>query len=234
MSWGDFSQEQYQELVDVIIAHNNLYYSDHTPIVSDVEYDFLFKLCKSIESSNPEWIVDNSPTQWLVWQLDTSKSNFDKVRHRNPLLSLENTYNAEELSDWYDSIKRMTDKLWITDIWKFTIEPKYDGISIELIYKDGKFVQGITRGDGAVGEDITKNISYISGIPATIDIKSELHLRWEIVMPKSHFESINQDRAKNWLPLFSNPRNATSGIVKQLQTPIEMQEKLVCYVYDVI
>ena len=131
-------------------------------------------------------------------------------------------------------IKRITDKLWLEGVGDFTIEPKYDGISIELIYIDGKFAQGITRWDGVVWEDITKNISSIPGIPASIDTKEELHLRWEIVMPKSHFESINKERSQVWLPLFSNPRNATSGIVKQLQTPVDMQKQLVCYVYDVI
>lgn len=234
MSWEDLTNDQYHELIKILINHNALYYNNHEPIISDIEYDNLFALCKLVEFIHQDWIAIDSPTQWLVWQVDSSKSNFDKVRHRNPLLSLENTYDADELSDWYDGVKRITDKLWINDIWPFTIEPKYDGISIELIYKDWNFVQGITRGDGQVGEDITKNISFVSGIPATIDTKSELHLRWEIVMPKSHFESINQERSQNWLPLFSNPRNATSGIVKQLQTPVEMQKRLVCYVYDVI
>lgn len=225
--------EDYMKIVDLLSSHNILYYDQHMPIITDVEFDQLFDLCKNIEYSHPDRISASSPTQKLVWQ-DPNPIGFKKIRHRKPLLSLENTYNKEELRERYDSIKRMTDKIGVRVIWDFIIEPKYDGISIELIYIDGKFTQGITRGDGLVWEDITNNIFHIKGIPSTIDHKEEIHLRWEIVMPKSHFEAINKERSMVWLPLFSNPRNATSGIVKQLQTPIEIQKKLVCYIYDII
>jgi DNA ligase (NAD+) len=230
----EYTHSDYLNLIQIIAHHNDLYYNQSTSEISDAEYDRLFDDLKKIEALHPEWIVATSPTQWLQSQ-SSKQSEFRKASHRKPLLSLDNTYNAEDIQDWHESISRLLSKTWRDgNNLNFLIEPKYDGISVELIYKEGRFVQAITRGDGMTGEDITANIQVISSVPKTIPYQEELHLRGEIVMPKSAFERLNAERAKAWELLFANPRNAASGSIKQLDTAITATRGLMCYVYDIL
>ncbi len=231
---GSYTISDYQDLIETIIYHNDLYYDQSISEISDVEYDHLFAILKEVEALRPDWISPQSPTQSLKSQF-TKQSEFKKATHANPLLSLDNTYNAEDINDWYDSISRMLSKTWQdSNNLSFVIEPKYDGISVELIYKDGKFVQAITRGDGIIWEDITANVATISSLPKTIPHLQEIHFRGEIVMPKSIFEKINIEKAANNEALFANPRNAASGSIKQLDPTVTANRGLVCYVYEII
>lgn len=227
------TQDEYLELIFCLLEASKQYYEYSKSIISDEEFDYWFVTLKRIEELHPERIVENSPTQNLQHQASKIDA-FQKATHEIPLLSLENTYNADDIGDRNDSIVRMMDKMDIKTSLYYIIEPKFDGISVELIYKEGKLVQAITRWDGYVGEDITHNVLQIQWVPKSINYTEDLHVRWEIVMPKSAFELLNTERSQQWEPLFANPRNAASGTIKQLDSSIVAQRWLICYVYDVL
>ncbi len=131
---SQLSEDQYKELVDELVYHNNLYYNESRSEITDEEYDQKFEYLKQIEALHPEWIIFDSPTQQLTGQ-STKQKEFQKAVHQKPLLSLENTYNAEDIRDWYESIERTLQKITKETSLSFSLEPKYDGISVELIYK---------------------------------------------------------------------------------------------------
>lgn len=223
--------EIYQELIDCITEHNRRYYLQNAPIISDFEYDQLFNFLKRIESEFPELITSNSPTQALIWQVSEW---FEKADHKTPLLSLENSYNTEDLKEFDERIQKWLTKEWIYKYF-YIVEPKYDGLSVELIYKDGKFKQAITRGDGYVGDDITTNVKMIDNIPKILNQNLKLlRVRWEIMMPKSVLKEINEQRELDWLDPFSNTRNAAAGSIKLLDSGEVKKRKLVCFVYDLL
>ncbi len=228
----------YQSFIDCLIDHNHLYYIESTPIISDREYDELFSYLKKIEEYFPHIISSNSPTQNLIWQLKIQEW-FQKATHTIPLLSLENSYNAKDLKDREEKNLKILQKSNdpnLSDIihLTYTIEPKFDGISVELIYNRWKLVQAITRGDGQTGEDITINAKTIKNLPHNIDFQGTLHVRWEIMMPKSQLQQLNNTREKNKETPFANTRNAASWSIKLLDTNIVSQRGLVCYVYDIL
>lgn len=238
-------QSRYEELVDLIIAHNEAYYVHHAPLISDHEYDMLFAELKQIEDDHPEWIVPESPTQKLVGHYSKIDA-FEQVAHPYPLLSLQNTYDAGDLEEWHTRCETILAKE--TDYQKketdadsgqivFGIEPKFDGISIELVYQDRVFVQAITRGNGAVGDDVTHNVRTIHNLPHTLSDDApvwELRVRGEIMMPKSAWTSLNTTRESQWLPVFANTRNAASGSMKMLDSAQVAERGLVCFVFDII
>lgn len=212
----------YQDLINILGQHNKLYYIDSTPIISDSQYDELFAYLKSAEEMFPHIIRSDSPTQRLTYQL---QENFQQAEHIIPLLSLENSYNGDDLTAWDESIKRLYNKQKEQEPTSHEItyvcEPKYDGISIELIYKNGEYVQAITRGDGYIGEDITENVKTLLSVPFYLKDRSlSLRLRGEIVMTKKAFERVNKEREQNNEALFANPRNAASGSLRQLDTSV--------------
>ena len=223
----------YQSLIELIHKASEAYYNNDTSFMSDSEFDGYFALLKEYEHIHPEWINSDSPTKSLQHQASKIDA-FTKAEHSTPLLSLENSYNSEDIIDRYDSCKRSLEKIDPNLAMSFSIEPKYDGISVELIYKDGKFIQAITRWDGIIWEDITNNVLQIPSVPKTIPYTEELHLRWEIMMPKSSFEKLNSERASRNEPLFANPRNAASWTMKQLDSSVVAERWLVCYVYDIL
>lgn len=188
----------YEDLIVLIGQHNKLYYIESSPIISDAQYDELFAYLKNAESTFPHMVRSDSPTQRLTYQL---QENFVQAEHIVPLLSLENSYNAEDLKAWDESIQKLITKArnanedtTIPNI-TYTCEPKYDGISIELIYERGQFVQAITRGDGYVGEDITENVKTLLSVPFFLKDKTlSLRVRGEIVMTKKAFERVNKER----------------------------------------
>ena len=223
--------EIYQELIDCITEHNRRYYLQNAPIISDFEYDQLFNFLKRIESEFPELITSNSPTQALIWQVSEW---FEKADHKTPLLSLENSYNTEDLKEFDERIQKALTKEWVYKYF-YIVEPKYDGLSVELIYKDGKFKQAITRGDGYVWDDITTNVKMIDNIPKILNQNLRLlRVRWEIMMPKSVLKEINEQRELDWLDPFSNTRNAAAGSIKLLDSGEVKKRKLVCFVYDLL
>lgn len=245
----DFFQDQqnYTDLIDCIIDHNHLYYIENSPIISDKDYDTLFQILKEFESTYPEYIRDYSPTQKIVWQYEI-QTEFKKSNHQTPILSLQNTYNSEDVAERYDSITTMLTKKIedIEDIPKkndlqfkiqnlqFTIEPKYDGLSIVLTYHNGKLYKAVTRGDGYTGDDVTENIKTIKNLPQTIKEKSTLIFRWEVLMSKSTRKRLNQEREENGEEPFANTRNAAAWSLKLLDTNEVVKRWLSCYVYDVL
>jgi DNA ligase (NAD+) len=195
------------------------------PTVDDSVFDkHLHELIK-LEEENPEFILKDSPTQKVG---GTASSNFEKREHAfRPMLSLSNAFNNEDLIK-FD--KRVRESLDLESV-EYTVEPKIDGISISLHYKDGKFFEAITRGDGKVGEIVTDNISRIKSIPKEISIKEEINFRGEVFMPNSKFEEINNKRSLEGVELFANPRNATSGTVRQLNPDVVEERGLDIFIY---
>ena len=240
-------QENYTDLIDCIIDHNHLYYIENSPIISDKEYDILFQLLKEFESLHPEYIRDYSPTQRIIWQYDI-QTEFKKSNHILPILSLQNTYNTQDIRERHESITNMINKYseWLEDEkakktlqlkaqdLQFIIEPKYDGLSIVLTYHDGKLYKAVTRWDWYTGDDVTENIKTIKNLPHTILKKNTIILRGEVLMPKSIRKKLNQEREENNEEPFANTRNAAAGSLKLLDTNEVAKRGLACYIYDVL
>lgn len=257
--------EIYQQLIDCITDHNHLYYIENNPIISDKEYDELFDYLKKIEEYFPYLISWNSPTQTLIGQI---AEWFKQAKHTTKLLSLENTYNAQDLLDRDERVRKNLTKPvilsetknieknlysspseWQTNVILsasrrtkdiiYTIEPKFDWISVELIYKKWKLHQAITRWDWLVWEDITTNVKTIKNIPTKLwNIETLKHwdiaVRGEIMMPKSVWKKLNNERESNWEQLFANTRNAAAWSIKLLDSSEVSKRWLVCYVYDIL
>ena len=224
-------KDSISELRKQINNHNYQYYILDNPIISDYEYDNLMRKLQDLEKKYPDLITQDSPTQRVgASPLDA----FDSVDHSIPMLSLENAMNSEELFQYYERTKRglQTD----LDI-DFIAEPKLDGIGVELVYENGLFTYGLTRGDGIKGENITQNLKTIKAIP--LSIRTErfsapelLEVRGEVFMEKDKFKTFNDNRLKNKLPIFANPRNAAAGSLRQLDSSITASRPLSIYCYE--
>ena len=225
-------KQAYESLIEIIGYHNWLYYIKSQTIIADSQYDALFAYLKEIETLQPEMILPDSPTQKLTYQL---QDEFLQAQHHIPLLSLENSYNAQDLADWNDSLQKLLAKEEITQ-YSYICQPKYDGISIELVYQNGAFTQAITRGDWYVWEDITQNIKTLFSIPMVLKAPNiaSLRVRWEIVMSKKALERLNEEREKEGEAIFANVRNAASGSLRQLDTSVTAKRGLTCYVYEIL
>jgi DNA ligase (NAD+) len=217
-----------ESLVKEINYHNYRYYVLDSPVISDEEYDMLLKKLKELEK---KWgyVLPDSPTQRVG---APPLEKFEKVQHREPMLSLDNAFTIEELREFDVRIKRI---LGSNDELEYTVEPKYDGLAVELSYKEGFLYKASTRGDGYVGEDITQNIKTIKAIPLKIEgverIPEEIDIRGEVYMNIDEFERINKERQQQGEPVFANPRNAASGSVRQLDPAITATRRLhmACY-----
>ena len=232
-------QEKYTKLRSEIEYHNNLYYNEDNPIISDMEYDFLIHELKELEQKYPELLEynkngENSPTEKIG---GTASEKFSKVRHRVPMLSLSNTYNISEIEDFDKRVKKIILAENIENNSKeleYILELKLDGLSISLIYENGMLVQAVTRGDGQVGEDVTENIREIPTIPKKLKENISLEVRGEIILPISSFNRINQEREDEGEDVFANPRNAASGTIRQLDKTIVAERGLDCYLYYLV
>ena len=232
-------QEKYTKLRNEIEYHNNLYYNEDNPIISDMEYDFLIRELKELEQKYPELLEynkngENSPTEKIG---GTASEKFSKVRHRVPMLSLSNTYNISEIEDFDKRVKKIILAENIKNNSKeleYILELKLDGLSISLIYENGMLVQAVTRGDGQVGEDVTENIREIPTIPKKLKENISLEVRGEIILPISSFNRINQEREDEGEDVFANPRNAASGTIRQLDKTIVAERGLDCYLYYLV
>ena len=232
-------QEKYTKLRSEIEHHNNLYYNEDNPIISDMEYDFLIRELKELEQKYPELLEnnengENSPTEKIG---GTASEKFSKVRHRVPMLSLSNTYNISEIEDFDKRVKKIILAENIENNSKeleYILELKLDGLSISLIYENGMLVQAVTRGDGQVGEDVTENIREIPTIPKKLKENISLEVRGEIILPISSFNRINQEREDEGEDVFANPRNAASGTIRQLDKTIVAERGLDCYLYYLV
>ena len=223
--------EFYIELIDCIVDHNHLYYIENKPIISDKEYDELFDYLKKIEEHFPQIITSNSPTQSLIGQVSEW---FVQAKHETKLLSLENTYNAKDLEEWDERIHKLLQKQNPDAKISYRVEPKFDGLTVELIYKKWLFTQAITRWDGSVGDDVTENVRTIKNIPKKLKFPLDIHVRWEILMPKSVRKEINKEREDEWETPFANTRNAAAGSIKLLDPKEVAKRGLRCYVYDIL
>ena len=232
-------QEKYTKLRNEIEYHNNLYYNEDNPIISDMEYDALMRELKQLEQEYPELLKneengESSPTEKIG---GTASEKFSKVRHRVPMLSLSNTYNISEIEDFDKRIKKIILSENIKNHSKeleYILELKLDGLSISLIYENGVLVQAVTRGDGQVGEDVTENIMEIKTIPKKLKKNVSLEVRGEIILPISSFNRINQEREDDGEDVFANPRNAASGTIRQLDKTIVAERGLDCYLYYLV
>ena len=219
-----------QQLRKEINRHNQRYYQLDAPQISDFDYDMLMRELQDIEAACPELITVDSPTQRVGSE---PLSTFQQVKHRVPMLSLDNAFGLEEFRS-FDS--RVRKNLQDDSDVEYIIEPKLDGLAISLLYKKGRLVQAATRGDGKTGEDVTENVKTIGAIPLLLsgnDYPPELEVRGEVFMPLSGFELLNKQATKNGTKLFANPRNAAAGSLRQLDSKITSQRPLAFYVYGV-
>jgi len=226
------AQKRIADLRERIRRHDYLYYVLAKPEISDREYDKLYAELKNLEEQFPDLVTPDSPTQRVGGQ---PLKEFKPVRHAVPMMSLDNTYNIEELREFDNRVR----KLLPGEAVEYVLEPKIDGVSITLIYEDGKFMTGATRGDGTTGDDITANLKTIRSIPLSLIphpsslIPRLLEVRGEVYMKIADFEKLNAEREKAGEPLFQNPRNTAAGSLKQLDPAIVAQRPLNAVFYAI-
>lgn len=220
-------KQRIEQLRQELHDHNYRYYVLNQPQISDQEFDFMMHELQDLEARHPELADPNSPTQRVGSDLQTG---FRQVPHRYPMLSLANTYNEQDVRDWYESVR----KGLAGEDFEVCCEMKYDGLSISLTYVDGHLMQAVTRGDGVQGDDVTQNVKTIRTIPLVLPGKGypkEFEIRGEILMPWASFERLNAEREAAEEPLFANPRNAASGTLKSLDSRVVAQRSLDAYLY---
>ena len=205
--------------------HNYNYYVMNAPEITDKEFDDLMRELQDLEKEHPEYADENSPTMRVGSDLN---KNFTQVAHKYPMLSLGNTYSENEVTDFYERVKKA-----LNEDFEICCELKYDGTSISLTYEDGKLVRAVTRGDGEKGDDVTDNVKTIRTIPLVLhgDYPSTFEIRGEILMPWESFEALNREREAREEPLFANPRNAASGTLKSQNSSVVAARKLDAYLY---
>ncbi len=219
------AKERIQELTALLTQANYRYYVLDDPTTPDFEYDRLLRELEELEMANPSLALPDSPTKRVGGQ---ALSQFEKVTHPVPLMSLQDVFSPEELREFLEKIQAAYPRSG------FCVEPKVDGLSVALEYVDGVFVRGATRGDGAVGEDVTENLKTIRSIPMTIpNAPSRLIVRGEVYMPKKSFEKLNDQQEKLGKPLFANPRNAAAGSLRQLDPKIAAQRGLDILIFNI-
>src|SRR2546423_14158653 len=224
-----------EALRDKIRHHEYLYYVLDQPEISDLEFDKLVQQLKDLEAENPALITPDSPTQRVGGK---PREGFVKVRHSSPMLSLDNTYNEDELRGWERRVHELSGR---SDI-DYVCELKLDGMSLALTYEGGKLVRGVTRGDGTTGEDVTLNVRTVRSIPLAIDqsklkkagIPLNFEVRGELLMPTAAFKKLNEERERSGLPTFANPRNFTAGTVRQLDAGVTAQRPLDYFAYNLL
>jgi DNA ligase (NAD+) len=222
------TRKEIEKLVKELNYHSYRYYVLDAPIIGDDEYDRLYRKLKELEEESGH-VLPDSPTQ-RVGAAPLEK--FEKVRHTEPMLSLDNAFSHDEVMEFDKRVKKFLDT---TREIEYTVEPKYDGLAVELTYKNGLLDRASTRGDGYEGENITQNIRTIKAVPLKIDedgsVPSEIDIRGEVYMDIAEFEKLNKEREKKGEPLFANPRNAAAGSVRQLDPTITVGRKLhvACY-----
>lgn len=201
------------------------YYTLDKPTMTDYEYDMLYRELENIEKAHPEWVTPDSPTQRVGSKIS---GGFEKYTHDRPMLSLGDVFNDNELRE-FD--RRVRSDLG-GEALEYVVELKIDGLAVNLIYENGQFVRGVTRGDGVVGEDITNNVRTIRTIPLRIDSTSpHIEIRGEVYMPVTSFTALNEQRRNDELEPFANPRNAAAGSLRQLDPQITAQRKLAFFAY---
>jgi DNA ligase (NAD+) len=219
-------------LREKIRHHEYLYYVLDSPEISDAEFDKLMQQLKDLEAEHPALVTPDSPTQRVGGK---PREGFVKVRHSTPMLSLDNTYSEEELRGWERRVHELTGR---SDV-DYVCELKLDGMSLALVYEDGRLARGVTRGDGSVGEDVTLNVRTVRSIPLIVDksklkqagIPADFEVRGELLMPTAAFKKVNEERERKGLPTFANPRNFTAGTVRQLDANVTAERRMDFFPY---
>jgi DNA ligase (NAD+) len=238
---------RYEDLKQQINFHNYRYHVLDDPVISDVEFDRLLKELREIEAEHPDWVTPDSPTQRAG---ATPSERFTKVRHPRPIMSLANAFGADDARAWFERISRVDDRV---ERAQFTVEPKIDGLSVVLHYENGTFVQGATRGDGEVGEDITPNLRTVNQTPLRIPVEhhsgdggkgpkrapdlklpSRLVVRGEAYIPGDEFEKLNQQLLEAGARTYQNPRNTAAGSLRQLDPSITASRPIRLLVYQIL
>ena len=225
-------QKKIEALREKIRHHEYRYYVLDDPEMSDADFDKLMNELKRLEAEHPELITPDSPTQRVGGK---PREGFVKAKHSSPMLSLDNAYSEEELRDWERRAHELTGR---TDL-EYMCELKLDGMSLALVYRDGRLERGITRGDGTTGEDVTSNVRTVRSIPLTIakdklkkaGIPTDFEVRGEMLMPLAAFRKLNEERERQGLAAFANPRNFTAGTVRQLEPSITAQRRMDFFAY---
>jgi DNA ligase (NAD+) len=225
-------QKKIESLHEKIRHHEYRYYVLDDPEITDAQFDVLMNELKKLEAEHPELITPDSPTQRVGGK---PREGFVKARHSSPMLSLDNAYSEEELRNWERRVHELSGR---TDV-EYMCELKLDGMSLALIYSDGRLERGITRGDGTVGEDVTLNVRTVRSVPLSIPkdklkkagIPVDFETRGEMLMPLAAFRKLNEEREKQGLAVFANPRNFTAGTVRQLEPSITAQRRMDYFAY---
>lgn len=226
------SKPEIEKLRDEIRRHDELYYVGNVPEISDREYDQLMENLQKLEAENPELITPDSPTQRVGGR---PAEGFPEVVHTRQMLSLDNSYNIDELRAFDERCQRLADGRKL----EYVAELKIDGLSLSLIYEDGLLMRGVTRGDGRIGEDVTQNARTIRSVPLRLRLQatridSPLEVRGEVFIPRDVFERTNAEREELGEPRFMNPRNAAAGAIRQLDSRLVAKRKLDMFVYDLL
>jgi DNA ligase (NAD+) len=219
-------------LREKIRHHEYLYYVLDQPEISDLDFDKLMKQLQELEAEHPELVTPDSPSQRVGGK---PREGFVKVRHSSQMLSLDNTYSEEELRAWERRVHELTGRKDVD----YVCELKLDGMSLALTYEDGHLARGVTRGDGTTGEDVTLNVRTVRSIPLSIPkdklkkagLPATFEARGELLMPTAAFKKLNEERERNGLATFANPRNFTAGTVRQLDANITAQRRLDFFPY---
>jgi DNA ligase (NAD+) len=225
-------EKKIEALREKIRQHEYLYYVLDNPEITDQDFDRLMQQLKDLEAANPSLITPDSPTQRVGGK---PREGFVKVRHSSPMLSLDNTYSEEELRGWERRVHELSGRKDVD----YVCELKLDGMSLALIYENGRLARGVTRGDGTTGEDVTLNVRTVRSIPLSIDqdklkkagIPPDFEARGELLMPTAAFKKVNEERERNGLPTFANPRNFTAGTVRQLDANVTAERRLDFFPY---
>src|SRR5579862_3949534 len=225
-------EKKIEALRDEIRHHEYRYFVLDDPEISDFDFDKLVEQLKKLEAEHPALITPDSPTQRVGGK---PREGVVKAAHSSPMLSLDNTYNVEDLRNWERRVHELSGRNEID----YVCELKLDGMSLALIYEDGRLVRGITRGDGTIGEDVTLNVRTVRSVPLSIareklkkaGIPQDFEVRGELLMPTAAFKKVNEEREKKGLPTFANPRTFTAGTVRQLDANVTDERRMDFFPY---
>src|SRR5215470_15400320 len=228
-------ENKVEGLREKIRHHEYRYYVLDDPEISDAEFDRLMNELKRLEAEHPALITADSPTQRVGGK---PREGFVKVPHSIPMLSLDNAYNEEELRNWERRVHELSGRKNI----EYVCELKLDGMSLAVVYENGRLARGVTRGDGTTGEDVTGNVRTVRSIPLSVGkdklkkagVPVSFEVRGEMLMPLAAFKKMNEEREKHGLSQFANPRNATAGTVRQLEPSITAQRRLDFFAYALL
>ena len=219
---SEHMKNRIDELVKKLNQANYEYYALDNPTITDQEYDSMMDELIKLETNNPNLVRSDSPTLKVGGQVI---SEFTKVTHETPMMSLADVFNLEEIREFDARVKKVIKKP------SYVCELKIDGLSVSLTYSKGKLVRAATRGDGTTGEDITHNVRTIKNVPLSLPIDIDIEVRGEIYMPTKSFNALNEERKKNGQSLFANPRNAAAGSVRQLDSKVAASRNLSTFIY---